>query len=396
MNWRSSLMLGLSLLLSACGGLFEIDFERPTGTATPPGLTRAVGTMPFDTSVTPGMTTTLTLPAVAAISETPSVASPPPTDTATVCGPPSRWVRYTVQPGDTLFELGLHTNVSVQELQVANCLSATTIRVGQQLFLPYIPTPTFTPTLTPLPTPTLDPSAVWSPDGKRYATASGAVVDTERGRVATVNGDASPWLRFWRWTAEGRYAIFIRLNQYGNGQTIVFDIQAWQTILTTSGCAAPTSPCLEFPKALHPSTPRFLMADGRLVTLPLYQPLDLLAAWRPGTLTVAEAAWSPNGGYLLFVAGTGEPSGAALSGAALSGAALYFAQGDGTLVRQPSAPLQGTFRALAWASDGQTATVVTSTHLYTLEAATGLVTAVTPTPTATATPSATLTPGATP
>lgn len=109
-----------------------------------------------------------------------------PTET---CGPPSGWVLYLVRRGDTLFNLSQRFRVSISQLQFANCLgSSTTIRIGQRLYVPFIPptpplpteasatptpedtatatpppatvTPTSAPTLTPQPTqtPTLEPT----------------------------------------------------------------------------------------------------------------------------------------------------------------------------------------------------------------------------------------------
>jgi LysM repeat protein len=80
-----------------------------------------------------------------------------------VCGPPPGWVYYIVQPSDTLYKLSLIYNVSVSQLQLANCLGTSTyIRVGQRLYVPFYipPTPTFTltPTATRTPTPTFTPS----------------------------------------------------------------------------------------------------------------------------------------------------------------------------------------------------------------------------------------------
>lgn len=91
------------------------------------------------------------------------VPAPPPTIEPTRCGPPSGWVYYTVQTGDTLYSLALTFGTTVRELQIANCLgSSTLIRVGQRLAVPFVPTrtPTFTlsPTLEPSPTNTEMPS----------------------------------------------------------------------------------------------------------------------------------------------------------------------------------------------------------------------------------------------
>ncbi|HBY08615.1 MAG TPA: hypothetical protein DEH22_12835, partial [Chloroflexi bacterium] len=85
--------------------------------------------------------------------------TPPPSEIP--CGPPSGWVYYIVQPGDTLYSLSRIYGVSVAELQVANCMgSSTTIRVGQKLFVPNVaPIYTATFTLEPSVTPTPEPSA---------------------------------------------------------------------------------------------------------------------------------------------------------------------------------------------------------------------------------------------
>ena len=92
----------------------------------------------------------------------------PPTNTPTVvitsipCGPPSGWVRYTVRSGDTLFSLSLIFDVSVNQLQVANCLgSSTLIQAGQQIYVPFLPTPV--PTNTPKPTKRPEPTSTPSP-----------------------------------------------------------------------------------------------------------------------------------------------------------------------------------------------------------------------------------------
>lgn len=96
-----------------------------------------------------------------------SQPTPSPTEP---CGPPRGWVIYTVQPGDTLYSLAQELNVSVYQLQAANCMiGQTSIRAGQNLYVPRLPvrvTPTFTseptdppePTSTPAPTDTPEPT----------------------------------------------------------------------------------------------------------------------------------------------------------------------------------------------------------------------------------------------
>jgi len=86
---------------------------------------------------------------------TPVPFTPTPKRPATECkGAPKYWVAYTVKRGDTLFRIALAYGLSVEQLQAANCLSSTTIRVGQVIYVPNVPTRTPLPTSTPKPTPT--------------------------------------------------------------------------------------------------------------------------------------------------------------------------------------------------------------------------------------------------
>ncbi len=88
--------------------------------------------------------------------------APPPTNIP--CGPPPGWIYYIVQPGDTLYSIGRAYGVRAGQLQNANCLgSSTTIRVGQRLYVPNIPTtvPSSTPTLPVTASP--EPSATLTP-----------------------------------------------------------------------------------------------------------------------------------------------------------------------------------------------------------------------------------------
>jgi LysM repeat protein len=117
------------------------------------------------TGLRPGIT--LNLPIVAPTNTVPpalptappttgSTAIPTTVSTAIPCGPPSGWVRYTVQRNDNLFRLSQALGVSVWQLQNANCLNGITIYAGQPLWVPFIPVQVPTETVTP--TPTLPPS----------------------------------------------------------------------------------------------------------------------------------------------------------------------------------------------------------------------------------------------
>ena len=90
-----------------------------------------------------------------------------PSRTPVRCGPPASWINYIVQPGDTLYHLGQVYGIPYTEIQKANCLSGTTITVGQHLFVPpwatRTPTfeypvlpPIFIPTDTPIESPTVE------------------------------------------------------------------------------------------------------------------------------------------------------------------------------------------------------------------------------------------------
>lgn len=77
---------------------------------------------------------------------------PLPTVTLIQCGAPASWIIYTVQPGDTLYRIGLLYRISTIELQNANCLGGSTaIYTGQKLKVPNVvtSTATFTP-VTPV------------------------------------------------------------------------------------------------------------------------------------------------------------------------------------------------------------------------------------------------------
>ena len=87
--------------------------------------------------------------ATATPTETQSPTSEPKN---TACKHPSSWIIYTVKPGDTLYQIGQRYRIPWQELQRANCLSTTTIRVGQGLYVPNVP-----PSTSPPPTQTAVP-----------------------------------------------------------------------------------------------------------------------------------------------------------------------------------------------------------------------------------------------
>jgi LysM repeat protein len=88
-----------------------------------------------------------------------------PTATSIPCGAPVGWVSYTVQSGDTLFNISGRYTVSVADLQKANCLgNSSYIQAGKPIKVPYVVTNTPLPTVTPIwtssPTSTRTPTPI--------------------------------------------------------------------------------------------------------------------------------------------------------------------------------------------------------------------------------------------
>jgi LysM repeat protein len=108
--------------------------------------------------------------------------TPTPTATKVTCGPFPGWVKgYTIQPGDTLYRLSLIFRVSVEDLQIANCLgNSTQIHAGERFWVPFVPpvVPSRTPVRTPTPvaqpthTPTNPPTATSQPTNTPRPTAT--------------------------------------------------------------------------------------------------------------------------------------------------------------------------------------------------------------------------------
>lgn len=89
-------------------------------------------------------------------SDTPAPIDPP----APSCRP-AGWVGHTVQPSDTLYDLAISTNTTIEQLQQANCMDGrTTIYDGETLSIPFEPgsPPTDVPQPTPV-QPTAQPTA---------------------------------------------------------------------------------------------------------------------------------------------------------------------------------------------------------------------------------------------
>ncbi len=154
--------------------------RTPTPTITPtpgqtPASTAPVSTNPTATSALPPQTPTPTwTPIVLHVPTTPA-AGPAPTDTSLATPSPPAGRTYTVQLGDTLFEIAQRFGVSVEALATANGIAnPAMIRPGQVLV---IPVPGTTPSsLTTAPTPTWTPITLATPGATLPAAATGSPV----------------------------------------------------------------------------------------------------------------------------------------------------------------------------------------------------------------------------
>ncbi|NJL55688.1 LysM peptidoglycan-binding domain-containing protein [bacterium] len=112
-----------------------------TATIVPATATASMTPSPIATSTrTPFPVETsgiLPTPTLLPVTDLPPGLSTPD---STVCIPPVNWVTYVVQPGDTLFSIGLAVRSSVNELRSTNCLpDVDRILVGDVLYVPRSP-----------------------------------------------------------------------------------------------------------------------------------------------------------------------------------------------------------------------------------------------------------------
>jgi hypothetical protein len=55
-----------------------------------------------------------------------------------LCGPPPTWIRYVVQPKDTLSSIALRCGITVDSLKQANCRSGDVVEAGEPLWVPCV------------------------------------------------------------------------------------------------------------------------------------------------------------------------------------------------------------------------------------------------------------------
>jgi LysM repeat protein len=124
---------------------------------------------------------------------------PIPTNTPVPCGPPVGWIRYIVQPGNTLYSLSQAYGVSLSQLQFANCMSAnqSSLVTGQTIWVPNVvtrtPRATATATLTPVSIvfPTLTGTATLASTATDILTSTGIPTGTPTG-TATATPSPPP------------------------------------------------------------------------------------------------------------------------------------------------------------------------------------------------------------
>ncbi|MDI6770622.1 MAG: LysM domain-containing protein [Anaerolineales bacterium] len=114
----------------------------------------------FSSFTPPAEVTSNPAPIIETPTMPPAPTNQPPPRTSIPCGPPGGWIRYTILKGDTLYSLAQYYQVTVKELQRANCMgSLTSLYTGRQIYVPNKPTRTPSPTPTSTSTVTLTPSA---------------------------------------------------------------------------------------------------------------------------------------------------------------------------------------------------------------------------------------------
>ena|SRR5215212_4913686 len=104
-------------------------------TRTPPTPTAPPPTVPQATSIAPTL--------FASITPLPGGGGTAPTQPASQnpnCIPPTGWIQYTIEAGDSLGALAQDTGTTMQDIITANCLSdPDTLFTGQVIYLPTLP-----------------------------------------------------------------------------------------------------------------------------------------------------------------------------------------------------------------------------------------------------------------
>jgi LysM repeat protein len=143
-------------LLTSCGSRGS-QTASPTRVPTVTPLPRIIPpTESLPTSTTTIVRTPIPKQSPTGVAVNKQITAAPTPVIAAACAPPAGWVSYTVQVNDTLSLLAYRTNITVEQIQQANCLSDDLIFAGQTLRLPFIPLPPPTAILISSITPSVE------------------------------------------------------------------------------------------------------------------------------------------------------------------------------------------------------------------------------------------------
>ncbi len=162
---------------------------------------------------------------------------------------------------------------------------------------------------------------------------------------------------FQEWTKDGRYAIFEHGDQYGNSETVVFDVSDWKIVFNsqTAPCAKTMNgTCKRGPAAAYPQD-ALLLNNGTLLQLSNLARSQLIPHQY-----VSRVKWSPNKAHLALIGYSKHVT--------QSVAALYLTNADGTEVRAV-VDVAGPWGSLQWTPDGSSVTYWDSKAKYVVDAA---------------------------
>lgn len=153
---RQALLGILAALLSTVIVLGSLALALAEGSSRPPvARVSAASRTPKPSPTLYTLTLPASLPPGVTLTQGPSPSpteTPTPLPTPASCPPPSGWVPYVIQSGDTLESLAALVNTTPEALAAGNCLLVDGLVAGYILYVPMLPpTPTSVPTVTPIP-----------------------------------------------------------------------------------------------------------------------------------------------------------------------------------------------------------------------------------------------------
>jgi len=193
-GWGQQAVAGVAVLLviaaTIAGGILLALSDNPAAfqasispTATTIRLSTITPALTMGTPIPTGEPSATPSPAQ---TQAPSPTLPPPTRTPAPTRPPqttcqiaSGWVTYRVQPGDTLFRIGLAYGLTVDRLLAGNCRSSQSLAAGETLYVPPV-------------TPLATQAVAASPTGTQAGTPATGTPQTPAGPTVTQYPTQSP------------------------------------------------------------------------------------------------------------------------------------------------------------------------------------------------------------